>query len=521
MGRFSSTVHVKINTDKSKFKDSFCDVMEKRGFEPCSENEAALSYLIAFSEGGWVTLSSDGYSDSSNQAHDDVRQIAEKIKTSGFSVEVVDSDFAILKLFGKKTDEVIIGDGSSYGIENSSNGSKNCWESLLSENKTWEQLSEAWTKEEVFVEDALWKSASILGIEPKYMSADYRELYDDAMSSKNIFLLYFKKAKDRKKGKSISLNAAFIKIFGEGLEPLGFKRLKNIKNKQPYYVRVINNEILHIITYRPVKSQKNGYKAIEVLGGAVTLYRKNIDFIYFTNDTARYLMTANDFYRSEYFFKTAFNLYIESNVINDAIQFWCNLWGRNKDEVVKNDVWGRKKEQIPNHETTIDAAFRRSCIDFLCKSDDSEEILVGIENAFNVTKSIIVAVLDKVTNLKTCADYFFKGYIKSNVNLSPLDEFIANDSYSVSEGLMLIKAKYRACDKKTMEDDIAQRIHWMGRTTQEDVARIRKEYEEYYLKQTALRCEMLDCPEMNQRVMLELERCKAKNIATLKSYGIL
>lgn len=43
-----------------------------------------------------------------------------------------------------------------------------------------------------------------------------------------------------------TLNSAFNKVFGEGLEPFGFKRLKKVKNKFPYFVRVINNGILHI-----------------------------------------------------------------------------------------------------------------------------------------------------------------------------------------------------------------------------------------------------------------------------------
>lgn len=43
MGRFSTTVHIKDNAGRRKVINSFCEVMKKRGFVPCSEDEAALS----------------------------------------------------------------------------------------------------------------------------------------------------------------------------------------------------------------------------------------------------------------------------------------------------------------------------------------------------------------------------------------------------------------------------------------------------------------------------------------------
>lgn len=525
MGRFFSTVQIKDNMGRTRFINSFCDVMKKRGFVPCSEDEAAMSYLLAFSDGGWVTLTSEGYADNSKQAYDEAKQIAAEMKTSSFALEVVDSDFAILKLCGISgdSDTVIVGDGSGYGIEDAPKGERECWEPILADGMTWEQLSENWKKDEVFVEDTLCGSAPMLGIEPKYMAADYEELSDKAESDTNIVPLYFNKTADGTKNKPMTLNAAFNKVFGEGLEPLGFKRLKKIKNKQPYFVRVVGDEILHIITYRQLTSPKLGYKCTEVLGGVVTLYRRNLDFIYSSNEATGYLMTVNNFYRSEHHFKTIFNLDVDASVIDSAIQFWCNLWGRDKNEVVKNDVWGRRKEQIPKYETTLDAAFGRSCRDFLCKSDDSEAMLYGLENAFNVTKSIILAVLDKVTDLDSCVNYFYNTHqYRAWMDLCQFDEFITNDRYSTSEGLILIKTGYRDDGVERMEKELAARIPMLGsRATQEEIDETRKNYEDYRARQVAFRDEMLDKPELNKRVMEELERCKANNIEMLKSHGII
>ncbi len=39
MGRFSKTVHIKDNAGRMKVINSFCGVMKKRGFVPCSEEE--------------------------------------------------------------------------------------------------------------------------------------------------------------------------------------------------------------------------------------------------------------------------------------------------------------------------------------------------------------------------------------------------------------------------------------------------------------------------------------------------
>lgn len=121
MGRFSTTVQIRNNTHRIKFTDLFCEMMKKRGFVPCAADEAALSYLLAFGEGGWVTLASEEeYKGSPQKAYDDSREMAAALNTSAFTVEVVDSDFAVLTL--NNGDTVIVGDGSGYGIEEPARG---------------------------------------------------------------------------------------------------------------------------------------------------------------------------------------------------------------------------------------------------------------------------------------------------------------------------------------------------------------------------------------------------------------
>lgn len=172
MGRFSTTLNIKNNSDRENFLKSFCAMMKKRGFVPCSEYEAALSYAAAFSEGSWVTLANEDYRNNPKKAYEDSREIAAALKTSAFSVAV------------------------------------------------------------------------ILGIDPYYIDADYDEVLEKADENENITALYFKKAEE--KAKAMTLNAAFKQMFGDTLEPLGYKL---IKSKYPYFVRVVpGGEIIHVIS---------------------------------------------------------------------------------------------------------------------------------------------------------------------------------------------------------------------------------------------------------------------------------
>ncbi len=294
MGRFSTTVHIKDNAGRMKLINTFCEVMKKRGFVPCSEDEAALSYLLAFGDGGWVTLANEEYKDNPQKAYNDSREMAAALKTSAFSVEVVDSDFALLKLSDPNggEDEVVVGDGSGYGIEEPTRGERQYWEKLLADGKTWEQFSETAAKNEVFVEDVLAELAGVLGIEPYYIDADFDEVSEKTDENKNITAFYFKKA--AAKAKSLSLNAAFKQVFGEALEPLGYKL---IKSKYPYFVRVVpGGEIVHIITYMEEWCPYPGKKKFNVISGIATVYRYKIDLSCAPKDNCGWLYSIARFY---------------------------------------------------------------------------------------------------------------------------------------------------------------------------------------------------------------------------------
>lgn len=456
MGRFSTTLNIK----SADFANAFTELMKKRGFETCKADEASLSYLVAQGE-KWATCACGDYNGNPQHAGEDAELFANELNAPVIFVEVVDSDFAILKTNG---DEVIAGDGSGYGIEVAPKGTKAIWEPLL-ESGTFEELAKILGANEVFVEDALCKAAPLLGIEPSYICADYRDLSES--DDRNITALCFKKIGA---GKPMTLNAGFIKVFGEGLEPLGFKRLKKIKNKYPFFVRVVNGDILHVVSYRQVSSPKVGYKNIEVYCGVVTLYRREIDF---TIEPVGLL--ANIFH-----------------LFQDAVE------------------WGK-----------IDSHHRKTQSHYLCKADDNDVMLQELVRAFNDTTCLFPDVIDKVTNLDACVDYFYNIEQRScSMNLCPFDEFVTNDRYSWSEALLLVKTR-------NMDDGVARfkkmykDFSFLGpRATQEDIEKYLKKRDDFRVQQYAYRLEMINDPELNKRVLDEMERCKANNVELLRSYGL-
>ena len=90
-----------------------------------------------------------------------------------------------------------------------------------------------------------------------------------------------------------SLQTEFVKYYKEKLEPLGFKK---VKGRQPYFVRMVNDEILHIFTFKGVRSTEFGYKAFHLMCGVATVYRKEINFSVPPSHNSDWLVVLGDFH---------------------------------------------------------------------------------------------------------------------------------------------------------------------------------------------------------------------------------
>lgn len=141
----------------------------------------------------------------------------------------------------------------------------------------------------VFVEDGLSELAPVIEMDGRNILFEY----DDAdENNENFCYLSFRKASSKKE-KKLTLNAAFKQIIGEALEPYGFKI---IKGRHPYIVRVINNEILHIITFCPESPEYPEDKAFSIMGGVATIYRKKITFDLSPKQNRNWLTYLQRFY---------------------------------------------------------------------------------------------------------------------------------------------------------------------------------------------------------------------------------
>ena len=161
MGKFFTALHVKSN-GKEQFIKAFTQLMKKDGYVPCSEDEAAISYAAAFAESGWVTLSNGD--DSTNELTKTAKKIVSEMKTSCFTVEAVDSDFAILELHtpSGRTSRVVVGNGEGYGVQKAP-FSVDDWKPLL-QNGDIQKFLAVIGQNSVFVEEDLAEIGDLIGI---------------------------------------------------------------------------------------------------------------------------------------------------------------------------------------------------------------------------------------------------------------------------------------------------------------------------------------------------------------------
>lgn len=287
MGSFftSMQVYAPEQNSKDQFSDMFCKEMKEEGYVICDSDESEISYILRFADNcKWVTITSEKYEQGNQMSQQDTGRIAKMLKTTCVNTVVIDSDCAVLDLYGesgKKADSLILGRADDYFGDNIPQPSKKVWSQFLSDGSTWEQVIEVKKAEYVFVEEGLAKLAPLISMDIDNITFSA----EDAVDEPNTVFLDFKKArsaiimsqasKEIKSPKSLTLNAAFKQIVGKALEPYGFKV---IKGRHPYIVRVINNEILHIITFCPESPEYPEDKAFAIMGGIATIYRKKITF---------------------------------------------------------------------------------------------------------------------------------------------------------------------------------------------------------------------------------------------------
>lgn len=354
MGKFFNTLHVK-SSNREAFIAGFEWIMKKEGFVPCSDtDEAEVAFAAAFSEGGWVSLSNGD--DSAVGLAKLSERLAKDLLLPSFTVEAVDSDFAIIELCSpdKKTkirkSRLVVGDGEGYGVEKAPILLDD-WKPLF-QNGGAEEFLAAAGQDGDFVEDALCELGKILGIQPAVMAWCHDEFEEKIGRGGEVISLAFKKKAEKK----LTLNAAFKRVFGEALAPLGYRL---IKGKYPYFVRVVSDEIIHVIScYNDKKCYDRNHDYIVIKAGVATVYRPEID------------LTKNP--KWENWLTTNCEIYI--------YRIEHNL--EERDDELKRNLY--------NHPSLPD------------------DIIKGMEYQLAMTKRFILPALDKAMTIDSCIENDFE-----------------------------------------------------------------------------------------------------------------
>ena len=246
-----------------------------------------------------------------------------------------------------------------------------------------------------------------------------------------------------------TLNTVFKQVFGEALAPHGFVK---IKGRQPYFVRLIGNEILHIITYMPRPN-----KSFRIIGGVATVYRQRLSLDECPRNNGNWLHGNLHFYR-------------ELHPLDE----------------IPGDLFSKLYEFYYSEET----------------------IHSSIETALEITKEIMLPILDEVVDLESCIQYFEKfGPFMHLYDNEELVNAYVNNYYD--EGLLYIRTNSHDGVKKNMKKYLIEKSQ-----------RINKNVEEAWLKQISLSDRIFKTPELYAKVLVELEQRKAANTKILRSYGL-
>ena len=454
MGKFLTALHVKTK-GKEQFIEKFTQLMKKDGYVPCSEDEAAVSYAAAFSEGGWVTLSNGD--STTTELSKTAKKIAEGMDTLCFTAEVVDSDFAILNLFAQNGSEnrVIVGDGSGYGVEKAPILA-DMWKPLIQSGDE-SGFVRTLGLENTFVEDTLYDIGKILGITPSVMTWCYDEFEEEIGQNGNVISLSFRKATEKK----LSLNAAFKQVFGEALEPLGFKL---IKSKYPYFVRVVpGGEIVHVITLLSEPSYQRGKKCFKIFGGIATVYRDEID------------LTQNP--------------------------------------GIENINWMRSNSRIAiATDTKYDFAYEGGFQEFLFEANDESEMLYELKHSLDVTLKVLLHIISKAVDIDSTIECFFQMGIPLRFDESfECLLFLKTSRYA---NIFINRLQKRADEYK---EKMKQGVD--GYTSEECEKRLQRANEAFQ-REISLIENVINNPESLAKFLAELDRRKAVNTEKFRTYGL-
>lgn len=272
----------------------------------------------------------------------------------------------------------------------------------------------------------------------------------------------------------LSLNTVFKKVYEKELEPYGFKK---IKGRQPYFARMVGDEIVHVITVIPEPTIMPGERRYGIYGGVATVYRPLINFNITPRDNRNWLIS---------------NLYV------------CR----------DTDVFEEKSlESI------------KEC-DFYYMTDNEESLLKSMENSVDITKKYLLKELSKVDSLSRCVEYYEFFHSSNVLYFNPEKPFFDDDEYY--EGLINFKVfgieDFVNHTQKILGETCERMIYMIEKGmvggTIESFKEEQKEYEEDAEERIAIFKRYVDDKQLYKIIQDELEKRKINNTEILKKHNV-
>ena len=256
-----------------------------------------------------------------------------------------------------------------------------------------------------------------------------------------------------------AVSAAFDEIFGEALKPLGFVR-PGIK--LPYYIRLVNNEIIHIVGINDMKSH------LFPFGSVATVYRED-------------LCLNRSFRQNENWLKTAMDFYVRWHASD--IEFDQRIFSG----------FHHQKSINPNYATET------------------------VQGALDASVAWILPVLDRVQTLKDVLDFYRN---RGDVLSLPLQEchaapFSDNAIYYLLDDPFADLDERRAATIKAVDIE-DEKFHRPQEVIDSNRADYAKRIEE---SRRNLRLFQED-EEIHRQTMEELARRRELNLKLLRKYGV-
>lgn len=273
----------------------------------------------------------------------------------------------------------------------------------------------------------------------------------------------------------LSLNTAFKKVYEKELESYGFKK---VKGKQPYFAKVVGDEIVHVITVIPEPTIMPGEKRYGIYGGVATVYRPLINFNITPRDNRNWLIN---------------NLYV------------C----RDTDVLKEKSLQSIKE------------------CDFYYMTDNEESLLKSMENSVGITKKYLMKELSKVDSLSSCIEYYELFHSSNVLYFNPKKPFFDDDEYY--EGLINFKVfgieNFVNHTKEHLEEMCERMIHMIEKGmvggTLDGFKEEQKESEEDAEKRIAIFKRYVSDRNLYMTIQDELELRKEKNTEILKKYNVI